>query len=153
MIKNIIAIILLLFVFSDSIIKYIPNVTPSEIDQINSVLNIDKPTDEVLKKVKPVADLVTNKEDRAKIALFNYEFSERVASYITDSQQLNDVYVKAAKKFFDNSLDGKYPGFSEGLVDIFTSVLTDDNHILSKEEKQSIRDLFRGLAWALIERQ
>lgn len=152
MVKNIIAILLLVFVFFDSISGYIPNIKPNEIDAVNSVLNIDKPSDEVLKKVQPVADLVTNKEHRAKIALFNYEFSERVVSYATDSQQLNDVYVKAAKKFFDSSLDGKYPGFSEGLVDIFTSVLTDDNHVLSKEEKQSIRELFRGLAWALIER-
>ena len=61
-IKNLIALILLGIVFSD----YIPKIdlTPKP---DAAILNIDKPNENILSLVKPIASLVTDPNDRAKI--------------------------------------------------------------------------------------
>lgn len=155
MLRIIVALGLLYFVFFGGIPEI--NIGPiipvqNEVDEVQALLDIEKPSDTILNQVKPVADLVTSIEDRAKLALFNYEFSSRVERYNTDAQQLNDVYTKAAAGFFKEELKGKYSGLPEGLVGILKSVVTDDNHTLTTEEKARLKDLFSGLTWALIEK-
>jgi len=149
--KVAIAFALLWFVFYGSIPSIDINPIPNEVDEVEEIINVDRPSDEILTKVRPVAAKITEIEDRAKIALFNYEFAKRVNSYKTSSQQLNDVYAEAGKLFFENSLVSKYEGFSDDLVSLFESVVGNDNHILSTNEKDSLSNLFSGLAWALVE--
>ena len=149
--KIAVALGLLWFVFYGSIPSII-NPIPDEIDEVGAIINIDKPSDEIIQQVKPVADLVSETEDKAKIALFNYEFANRVTNYNTDVQQLNDLYTDAASRFFEDTLKGKYENLPVELKKLFSSVTTDDNHVLSQEEKQKIKELFTGLSWALIER-
>lgn len=151
--KTIFAIGLIVFVFFGSVPEFVPNIVPNEVDEVSSILNIEKPSEEILNKVRPIADLVTENEDRAKIALFNYEFCERILKYKTDSQQINDLYVKAASKFFGDSLRGKYPKLSTELTSLFQSVLADENHIVTDYEKKTLKQLFSGLSWCLIERK
>lgn len=155
MLRIIVALGLLYFVFFGGLPEI--NIGPiipvqNEVDEVQSLLDIQKPSDTIISQVKPVADLVTSIEDRAKLALFNYEFSSRVEKYNTDTQQLNDVYTKAAAGFFKEELKGKYSGLSEGLVGILKSVTTDDNHVLTMDEKSRLKDLFTGLSWTLIEK-
>lgn len=152
LLKILVALGLLWFVFFGSLPKIDLKPTPKPDDEVVSIIDIEKPSDEILKKVKPVADLINNSEDRAKLALFNYEFSKRVAGYNTDVQKLNDLYAKAGNNFFGDSIKGKYLGLANSIVNLFQSVVTDENHILTKEEKESLKELFSGLAWALIER-
>lgn len=149
--KVAIAFALLWFVFYGSIPSIDINPIPNEVDEVEEIINVDRPSDEILTKVRPVAAKITEIEDRAKIALFNYEFAKRVNSYKTSSQQLNDLYAEAGKLFFENSLVNKYEGFSDDLVSLFESVVGSDNHILSTNEKDSLSNLFSGLAWALVE--
>ena len=62
------------------------------------------------------SDLITDPSDRAKLAIFNYEFAERVLDYNTTSQQVNDVYTLAGKIFFEDTLVDKYDGLAEEIV-------------------------------------
>lgn len=150
--KILVAIGLLWFVFFGSLPEIDLKPTPKPDDEIVSIIDIEKPSEEILKKVKPVSDLVNNSEDRAKMALFNYEFSKRVTGYNTDVQKLNDLYAKAGSNFFGDSVKGKYLGLSSSIVNLFQSVTTEENHILTSEEKESLKKLFSGLAWTFIER-
>lgn len=149
--KVIVACGLLWFVFYGSIPSIDINPIPDEVDEVVEIIDVEKPSDEILQKVRPVAALVTDVEDRAKLALFNYEFSQRVQQYKTSSQQLNDVYAEAAKLFFENSMVNKYEGFSSDLLSLFQSIVGDKNHILSTNEKDALSELFSGFAWALTE--
>lgn len=155
MLRIIVALGLLYFVFFGGIPEIdIGPIIPvqNEVDEVQKLLDIEKPSDTIINQVRPVADLVTSVEDRAKLALFNHEFSARVEKYNTDAQKLNDLYTKAAAGFFKEELKGKYSGLPEGLVGMLKSVVTDDNHVLTTEEKKSLKDLFTGLSWALIEK-
>lgn len=150
--KIVVALGLLWFVFYGSVPSIDINPIPDEIDQVQTIINIDKPSDEIIEKVRPIANLVTDTEDRAKLALFNYEFANRVTRYETDVQQLNDVYTDAGMRFFENTLKGKYENLPSQLQKLFSSITTDDNKVLNQEEKQKLKELFTGLSWALIER-
>lgn len=117
-------------------------------DLIN--LNIEQPSASVLEIVKPISQLVTDLEDKAKFAIFNQEFAKRVINYKADTQQINDVYVLAASTFFKDSLRDKYENLDVKLVDLIKSITTEDNHKLSQEELTKISEYFMGLSWSLI---
>jgi hypothetical protein len=150
--KIAVALGLLWFVFYGSIPSIDINPIPDEIDEVEAIIDIDRPSDEIIEQVRPVANLVTDIEDKAKMSLFNYEFANRVTKYETDVQQLNDLYTDAGGRFFENTLKGKYENLPTELQKLFSSITTDDNHVLNQEEKQKIKELFTGLSWALIER-
>ena len=147
--KKIAAILLLLYsVFGGGILNYINiDIKPEPVAEI---LSIEKPSKKILDTVSPIASLVTDPDDRSKIAIFNYEFAERVIGYETSSQQINDVYALAGKTFFKQTLVDKYEGLSEGIVSIMEKVLTDENHIVTNDEKNELHKHFMGLAWSLI---
>jgi len=150
--KITVALGLLWFVFYGSIPSIDINPIPDEIDEVQAIIDVDKPSDEIIQQVRPVANLVTDIEDKAKLALFNYEFANRVTRYETDVQKLNDVYTDAGMRFFEDTLKGKYENLPDQLQKLFSSITTDDNKVLNQEEKQKLKDLFAGLSWALIER-
>lgn len=143
---------LLWFVFYGSVPSIDINPIPDEIDEVEAIIDIDRPSDEIIQQVKPVANLVTDIEDKAKLALFNYEFANRITKYETDVQKLNDVYTDAGMRFFEDTLKGKYENLPSQLQKLFSSITTDDNKVLNQEEKQKLKELFTGLSWALIER-
>lgn len=116
-------------------------------------LKIEKPSEKVLIETKPVVDIVTDKDDRIKMAIFNQEFAQRLLKYNTDIQKVNDVYVLAGEFYFKNDLKGKYPQLANSIVNMIKSITGDDNHILSQEEKQIISDKFMGLAWSLLKKR
>ena len=151
--KVVVALGLLWFVFYGSIPSSIDiiNPIPSKVDEVAEVIKVEKPSEDILLKVKPIAIIVTDIEDRAKLALFNYEFATRVEKYETDAQQINDVYTKAAGLFFEESLKGKYANLADQVKQLFVSILSDENHTLTTEEKQKLKELFSGLSWALLE--
>ena len=122
------------------------------IDNDLSVLNIEKPTQAVLEIVSPIAKLVTDPTDRAKLAIFNQEFSKRIPSYDADVQQVNDVYVSAASDFFQNTINDKYTGLDTKLISLIQFVTTDENHKLTQEEKTKMSESFLGLSWSLIQK-
>lgn len=154
--KNIIAIVLVIYaVFGGGLFDMFDNIKPSptpEPEPVVEILNIDKPSEEVLSKVQEFSSIITDPNDRAKIAIFNYEFAERVIGYETTSQQVNDVYSLAGKLFFKNSLVDKYDGLAEKIISLLQEVLTDENHTVSQEEKVKLNQYFTGVAWVLIQK-
>lgn len=115
----------------------------------NIDLNIPKPSQQVISIVEPIANIVLNKSDRVKLALFNKEFATRLPAYDSDLQQLNDVYVLAALYSFENSMQGKYEDLDTKLVSLIRSVTSDENHKLTNEEKSKISEYFLGLSFLL----
>lgn len=151
-VKIIAACGLLFFVFFGSLPDNV-NIKPvaTETEKVLKLLQLEKPSDAILEKVKPVAGLVTSTEDRAKLALFNAEFASRIVRYDANCQHVNDLYTFAAKEFLNTSMNDKYEKLAASLEGLFVSVLGDENHILSVSEKESLSRVFRGLAWALLE--
>jgi hypothetical protein len=117
-----------------------------------AILNIDKPSAEVIEKVKNFSAIITDPTDRAKLAIFNYEFANVLISYDTDVQKLNDVYVLAGKKFFKNSLVGKYSTLPEQITNLIKDIIGEENHTLSSEEKNKLNQYFLGVAWVLLQK-
>jgi hypothetical protein len=152
MFRIIVAILLLWFVFFGSIPKIDIISVPDKLDEVGSIIDLQAPSEDTIKKAKPVADLITDTEDRAKLALFNYEFAQRVVKYDTDAQKLNDLYVKAANNFFEQSLKGKYDSLAGEIEKLFETVTSEDNHNLDENEKKSIKELFLGLSWLLLKK-
>lgn len=146
-IKNSIAIILILFGLTLAVEKHRNPV------QNTVVLNIDQPSDKILSMVQPIAKLITDPNDRAKLAIFNQEFASRILTYEINNQQTNDIYVLAASNFFKDSLNDKYQGLDVAIIELLQSSIGNDNHVLSENEKIDISNKFMGLSWALIERK
>jgi hypothetical protein len=116
-------------------------------------LKIDQPLDATIEIVKPISSEIKDPTDRAKLAIFNQEFANRVKSYNTDVQKLNDVYVLSASKFFKDSLLNKYENLDTNIVALIEKVTTSENHTLTQDEKNQVSEYFMGLAWSLIQRK
>jgi hypothetical protein len=150
-IKNIIALILIGIGLTLQLAPLIPNIKPKP---DVAILNIDKPSDRVLALVQSTSDLITDPTDRAKVAIYSQEFANRVKSYDAQLQQVNDVLSLSAKEFFNGSINDKYIGLDDGIINLITSsVGGDDNHKLTDSEKAELSEVFMGLAWALIQRK
>jgi hypothetical protein len=153
MFKKIIAALLIAYgIFGLGFIKYIPIPTVPTPEPV-VILNVDKPNQEVIDAVKNVSSLVTDSTDRAKIAIFNYEFATKVKGYNTNLQQVNDVYTLAGKTFFKEELVGKYSGLSDAITKLISDLVSDDNHFLSQAEKDKISEYFMGLTWSLLQKE
>ena len=105
--------------------------------------------EEIKEKVSSIAALVTDKEDRMDLAVFNMIFAKRVLNYEAEAQDVQDIYVEAAKILFDKSLKGKYNGYGESIQDLLKDSMGDENHTLSQSEKDSLSEDFNGLAYVL----
>lgn len=112
-------------------------------------LDIVEPSEEIKEKVSSIAALVTDKKDRVDLAVFNMIFAERVSDYNVEAQDVQDVYVLAAKFLFDKSLAGKYNGYGKGIQDLLEDSMGTENHTLSQAEKESLSKNFNGLAYSL----
>ena len=150
--KKVLAIILLIYsVFGGGLLDLLDKPTPKPTPSVE-ILDIDKPSKEVQENVQVFSDLITDPSDRAKIAIFNYEFANRVLSYDAEVQQVNDVYALAGKTFFKGSLVDKYENLAEEIVNLMEKTMGMENHILTQEEKQSVHNNFMGVAWILIQK-
>lgn len=128
------------------------NVKIPSISIVKPILDIEKPTNEILEVSEPISKLVTDKEDRERLAIFNYEFAKRILEYNANSQQVNDVYVLAGRMFFDQSLVNKYDGLAYKIQDILESILGKENHSITETEKKQLSDYFKGVAWSLVQK-
>lgn len=153
-ILSLVALVLIVYgAFGGGILDLLDNPRPSPTPEPEiAILNIDRPSQEILDRVKAFSDTVKDPTDRAKIAIFNYEFANSLISYETDLQQLNDVYVLAGKKFFKNSIVGKYQPLPEMITKLIEEITGQENHTLSTEEKLKLNQYFLGVAWVLIQK-
>jgi hypothetical protein len=118
-----------------------------------ALLDIEKPTPEIVQLVAPISELITDPTDRAKLAIFNQAFANRVKGYDADTQQVNDVYVLAGQTFFKDSIVDKYRELDTKLVSLMEKAMGGDNHKLTAEEQNLLSSYFMGLAWSLIQKR
>ena len=112
-------------------------------------ISIPEPSSNVSEKIKNISNIVTETEDRNKLCAFNKVFADRLMSYNATQQELNDVYVLAAKKYFGKSLDNKYEGLDILIKNAMLDVVGDDVHNIGPEEKKELQENFYAIAWYL----
>ena len=154
MYRPILAIVLLVYAlfgtgWLDLLDTPFPNPEP---EPVSKILDIEVPSEEVKQAVESLEGMVSDPSDRAKLAIFNYDFAQRVLSYEADSQQVNDIYTLAGKTFFKNTLVDKYTGLSEEIVALLVECMGEENHVLTQEEKNKLHEYFMGVAWVLIQK-
>lgn len=120
----------------------------------NNTIDIDipRPISDVSESIKNISTIISDKDDKIELCVFNKVFADRVINYDTDQQKLNDVYVLAAKNMFGDSLRDKYNGLDEIIRDAIRSITGDDNHELTNDEKSDIQTNFYAISWYLKER-
>lgn len=151
--KNTIAVLLLLYaLFGSGLLDLLDRPMPEpEPKPPEKILNIDTPTDVVKSRVAIFSEIVTDPTDKAKLAIFNYEFASRILGYETTSQQVNDVYALAGKTFFRGTLVDKYDGLADEIIKLLEEIMGKDNHNLTLTEKQQLSEYFLGVSWMLIQ--
>ena len=118
---------------------------------IDALVNIDipKPSETMQSKFSNIKDIVKEQEDKINLCIFNKIFADIIKNYSIDQQQLNDIYVAAAKDFFGGSLKNKYDGLDNLLVDAINEVTGEEVHQLSQNEKSELQNRFYAIAWLL----
>ena len=150
--KGIIALLLLIFsVFGGGL--DLSNILPKPEPPNAAILVIETPSKEVLDRVEIFSTIVTNPDDRAKLAIFNYEFAKRVTEYNTNAQQVNDVYSLAGKSFFNTTMIDKYDNLAEQIVELMSECIGKQNKSVTQIEKEKLHDHFMGIAWVLIHKE
>tara|TARA_Y100000361_G_C10942590_1_gene229515 strand:+ start:78 stop:527 length:450 start_codon:yes stop_codon:yes gene_type:complete len=140
----VLAILLILCgVFWESIKDIVPTIpnTPQVV--------IEKPEESIINQWFEVSKSIDDENDRLFLCLFNKEFAERVLNYDVSAQDVNDVYVFAAKEVFGDSLKGKYEELSKATKDAMVSILGEENHEVIETEKIDLSKTFMGFAWSL----
>lgn len=114
-------------------------------------LGLSQPSDEISNIVADIDDIVTDKEDRLAIAIFNKVCADRIPNWPEFTQQeWNDIYVSAAKKFFGNSMRGKYENLDTFIVSLISDITGDEIGNLSADDRKQVVDRLNGIAWHLI---
>ena len=98
---------------------------PSPKPPAAEILTIDKPDQDVIDRVSIFSDIVTDPDDRAKLAIFNHEFAKRVT---------------------------EYDGLSEEIVKLMEEIIGETNHSLDQVVKDQLNEYFIGISWVLIQK-
>ena len=69
--------------------------------------------------------------------------------YEAKAQQVNDIYVFAAKDLFGETLKGKYQELGPAVREAMVSVLGEENHDIVEPEKFDLSKKFMAFAWCL----
>jgi hypothetical protein len=152
MIKNLLAVLLITYgVLGNGMFDLLDRPTPTPTPELPMV-DIDRPSAEVIAVVDPIAAIINETSDRVEIALYFLELSQRLTTYPTLTlQQLNDLVIHSATEVFDGRLTGKYKGFDEALVKVIVGIAGEVEHELTPKEKQELSSIFEGLAWSLVQ--
>ena len=133
--------------FIDDIVSSLTVVNEVEVVQ----LGLSQPSDEISSIVKEIDDIITDRNDKLSMAIFNKVCADRIAKWPElNQQEFNNVYVNAAKKFFGDSMKGKYEPLDRFLVGVIMDVTGDDIHNLTPQERAAISARLSGMAWHLV---
>jgi hypothetical protein len=122
--------------------------TPDAPDDKPQII-IEKPDKVLTDKWSETSRSITDPSDRIQLCVFNKTFADRVVKYEADSQQVNDVYVLAAKEVFGDSIKGKYDMLGPAIKKAMVLILGEENHNVIESEKQELSKVFMAFAWNL----
>lgn len=115
---------------------------------IRENLLLEKPSEELIKQAEPVLSIITEKKDKEKFCLFNYEFANRISKYNGSAQKYNDVYVKAGSLCFNKDFK-KYIGLKDFSVNYMQEVISSKDKFVTEEDKSKLISKYKALAWVL----
>ena len=116
---------------------------------VKSPIDINKPTESLVNQWLETSDSITDSKDRLRLCVFNKAFAERVVGYDAEAQQVNDVYVLAAKEVFGDTLQGKYDKLAPAIQSAMGDILGEENHDIIEPEKGDLNKTFMAFAWCL----
>ena len=124
------------------------SIIPTIPDEDKKII-IEKPDIPNTENWDSISESITDPMDKLKLCIFNKTFAERVINYDATAQQINDVYVEAAKNLFGETLKGKYEKLGPATQSAMVSVLGEENHEATQEEKSTLNKKFMSFAWYL----
>jgi hypothetical protein len=98
--------------------------------------------------IERILEIITDKKDREKFSIFNYEFSKRISKYNGTAQKYNDVYVNAAMSSFGDNLK-KYNGLKDFSIQYMESVISSKDKFITEDEKNMLSNNYLALSWVL----
>jgi len=132
--------------FAPTVEKMLVPVEPS----VAQVLNIQEPDKDILKIVEGADKIVTNKQDKEKMAMLNFEFAQRLKGYDCKPEEMIQVWNHVARFVSEGKWKDKYPDlFPTYTSNMIQSVTTDANSVVTEKEKDLISEKFNGLSWVL----
>ena len=137
-------VLVLVGVFWEDIKNSIP-----EIPDNKPIITIDTPENSLVDQWTETCKSIKDPKDRVRLCVFNKTFADRVVGYDADAQQINDVYVLAAKEAFGDSIKGKYEKLGPATQGSMVSILGEENHTVVESEKQNLNKVFLAFAWCL----
>ena len=110
MYKNVLAVVLLIYsAFGTGWLDLLdrPTPKPEPTPPPAKILNVDTPSQEVQDRVAIFSEIITDPNDRAKLAIFNYEFAKRVLEgeeelYVVDEKSLGWQVVQLYRTILIN---------------------------------------------------
>tara|TARA_B100000287_G_C20565376_1_gene754270 strand:- start:568 stop:1026 length:459 start_codon:yes stop_codon:yes gene_type:complete len=138
------ACLILIALFWNNLGDIIPTI-PDEDEKIV----IEKPDSDMIEEWNDVSDSITNSSDVLRLCIFNKVFADRVKNYEASAQQINDVYVEAAKNCFGETLKGKYNLLGPATEGAMASVLGQEDHKTTDFERSTLSKKFMAFAWNL----
>lgn len=132
--------------FAPTVEKMFVPIEPS----VAQVLNIKEPEKSILEKVEGADKIVTDQQDKEKMAMLNFEFSERLKGYDCKPEEMIQVWNHVARFVSEGKWGDKYPKFFPTYTSsMIQSVTTDVNAVVTEKEKELISEKFNGLSWVL----
>tara|TARA_R100000008_G_C3584131_1_gene170814 strand:- start:2344 stop:2802 length:459 start_codon:yes stop_codon:yes gene_type:complete len=138
------ACLILLAFFWNNLGAIIPTI-PDDSEKII----IEKPETAMIEEWQNVSNSITDSADILRLCIFNKVFADRVKDYDASAQQINDVYVDAAKSCFGDTIKGKYELLGPATEGAMASVLGDENHQTTDFERLTLSKKFMAFAWSL----
>lgn len=121
---------------------------------VTPVVVVVKPEQRLIEMTKPIAEMVSLKEDKDKLAVFINELGNRKYENVT-MQQVNNIMTKAGHEFFGTSfqLEGgkkKYPDLAPALVKLIDVQEVDSQEtVLNADQLKELSNRCKALSWAL----
>ena len=124
------------------------NIIPTIPDEDNKII-IEEPDMAMVEEWDDVSNSITDPTDVLGLCVFNKVFAERVKDYDASAQQINDIYVEAAKNRFGETLKGKYELLGPATEGAMVSVLGEEDHKTTDFERLTLNKKFMAFAWNL----
>lgn len=119
-----------------------------------SVIEIDKPSDEVVEQTIAAANGVSS-SIKKDMAIFCDEFSKRIRSlkgqYVTSAQIYEEFFPSSFKEVFDGK-NLSMPKFKEEHNNLFKDKIGSSIKTLTDDELDELANFYQGVAWNLTQK-
>lgn len=154
---DIIGLILLVFLFRNPLLEYTNDFFNYIDKQVVAVANIDKPSDEVLERIREtdIDDFEYTYNDKRVLGVYFHEFSKNVLKI--DGKKSNEVILNHFSDSIvgfvnDEKIDKKYPGLTDEIEKLFKEDVAKDGVLgqIGEDELKDVSETAHGIAWVIV---